>query len=157
MEKQEERRKMIVKFHAMLRGAGLGEEEKRELLCSYGVESTKELTMVQLNGLCRLLKDLTSDAEKKRDKMRKRVLRAVCQLAERMEGAAWEQRSVANRMTYARAIVCRAAMVENFNRIGVDRLRSLAYAFEKQVQDLDGVVAAAEAVLREAHKDENEN
>lgn len=148
MDNVQEQRKMIVRFHALLNKAGVDEEGKRDLLSGYGAESTKELTVEELEALCARVRKMAEEREKKADRMRKRALRAVCQFCESVETEGWTDWPTEKRMAYAKGIVCRAAGVENFNRIGVDRLRSVAYAFEKQRKDMERVVAEAERILR---------
>ena len=54
------------------------------------------------------------------------------------------------RIWYAKSVACRAAGMEacdgrgrdNFNRMSLERLKSLTYAFQKRKRDMDGVVEA---------------
>lgn len=137
---------MIVRFHALLSVAGIDEEGKLDMLSGYGVESSKDLTADQLEEICDFVRGIVRAKEQKKDKLRKRALRAVCQLCEVMneEWGGWDEK---RRIGYAKAILCRAAKVENFNKIGEDRLRSLANSFAKQRKDMDGVVAAVRDML----------
>lgn len=143
--REQEKRKMVVRFHALLREAGVDEEGKRDLLSGYGVESSRALTEEQLSGLIRWVEE---NLLGKCDRLRKRVLRAVCQFCEAVETAGWSERTDEERIAYAKRIVCRASGVDNFNRIGADRLRSVAYAFEKQKRDMERVVEEAGRIVR---------
>lgn len=148
MDNVQEQRKMIIKFHVLLNKAGVDNEGKQDLLSGYGAESSKELTVEELEALCERLRQMATARERKAEAMRRRALRAVCQFCGSVEVADWAGWPKEKRIAYAKAIVCRAAGVDNFNRIGVDRLRSIAFAFEKQRKDMERVVAEAERILK---------
>lgn len=148
MDNVQEQRKMIIRFHVLLKKAGVDEEGKRDLLSGYGAESTKDLTVEELEALCERLREVAEEREKKADRMRKRALRAVCKFCEATDGDRFAQWPEERRMAYAKAVICRVAGAEAINRIGADRLRSVAYAFEKQVRDMESVVEEAGRIVR---------
>lgn len=148
MDNVQEQRKMIIKFHVLLNKAGVDNEGKQDLLSVYGVESSKDLTVEQLKEICNGIQK-NMDNNGKKDRLRKRVIRAVCQLCERIKSDKWLDFDNERRLIYAKAIVCRVAGAEHFNRIGEDRLRSIAFSFEKQVKDMDGVMEEVGEILRE--------
>lgn len=141
---------LIRKLHVLRGAAGMTQDEYETLLGSYGVESSKELDEKQLEKLCEFLQKQTSSERRDLDVQRKRLLAAVCAFCGDVVPG-WEKMDDAHRIGYAKAIACRAAGWEEpwdshgrsrFNRMGLDRLRSLTYAFQKRKTDMDGVVAA---------------
>lgn len=148
MDDIQEKRKLIMRFHALLTAAGFDQEGKKEVLDIFGVESSKDLTVAQLKEICNGIQK-NMDNNGKKDRLRKRVIRAVCQLCESIESDKWLDFDNERRLIYAKAIVCRVAGAENFNRIGEDRLRSIAFSFEKQVKDMDGVMEEVGKILSE--------
>lgn len=85
---------------------------------------------------------------------RKRLLAAVCAFCEDTVGK-WEVMDDKARIWYAKGVACRAAGMEacdnkgrdNFNRMSLERLKSLTYAFQKRKRDMDGVIDAIKEVL----------
>lgn len=134
--------RLIRRFHTLLHRAGLDEEAKLDMLSAFDAESSVELSIAQLEVLCKFVETQLSSGENYKQRMRRRVIRAVCQMCETMQVRDWDEKSDDQRIAYAKAIVCRSAGVgaEMFNRIGTERLRSLSYAFEKQKRDMDKVV-----------------
>lgn len=141
---------LIRKLHVLRGAAGMTQDEYEALLGSYGVESSKELEEWQLERLCAFIEKSRRGAGADKEKQRKRLLAAVCAFCEDVVPG-WEKMDAAYRIGYAKAIACRAAGWEEpwdshgrsrFNRMGLDRLRSLTYAFQKRKTDMDGVVAA---------------
>lgn len=147
IEEQQTKRRLIVRFHALLRAAGMKEEDKRDILEGVGVESTKELTVEQLKAVCDFLETLTGLEEQGKEMMRRRALRAVCKLCEVLMDE-WETWDGERRLRYAKSIVCRAAGSKSLNKIGADRLRSIAYSFEKQRKDMESALAEAEKIVK---------
>ena len=126
----------------MLRGAaGMTQDEYEVLLGSYGVESSKELTEGQLTALCTFLEKHRGNEAADKDKQRKRLIAAACAFCADTTNR-WEEMSEEARIEYAKGVACRAAGMVDFNKIGLDRLRSLTYAFQKRKRDMDGVVEA---------------
>ncbi len=124
--------------------------EYEALLESHGVASSKELDENQLEALCRYLEKLTHNGSADRETQRKRLLAAVCGFCEDVVPG-WDQMGADLRLGYAKAVACRAAGWEEaydthgrsrFNQMGLDRLRSLTYAFNKRKKDMNGVVKA---------------
>jgi len=122
---------LLKKFHTLCGKAGIGEDEKREIIAAYGVTSSKELSARDLLDICgRIDKMLRPDAHEL-DKWRKRLIASIF---------AW-RKAMGNvtDMNEVKAIACRGAQVESFNDIPLERLRSLYYAFGKKTKDLDFV------------------
>lgn len=130
---------LIRRLHTLRGAAGMTQDEYETLLGSYGVESSKELEEWQLVKLCEFLGKQTNSERRDADVQRKRLLAAVCAFCEETVGG-WERWEHQRRLEYAKAAACRAAEVRYFNKIGLDRLRGLTYAFQKRKRDLDGVM-----------------
>jgi hypothetical protein len=140
---------LIRKLHVLRGAAGMTQEEYEALLGSYGVESSKELEEWQLEKLVEFLSKQTDSERRDLDVQRKRLLAAVCAFCEDTVGK-WEVLDAKARIWYAKSVACRAAGMEacdskgrdNFNRMSLERLKSLTYAFQKRKRDMDSVVEA---------------
>lgn len=119
---------LLKKFHTLLGKAGVNEDGKREILASYKVVSSKDLTAYELLQICDRLEGLISPSKQEVDKWRKRVMAAIGSYLRAMGYE--ENRSVIY------SIACRASGVENFNKIGVERLRSIYNAFNHKRNDI---------------------
>ena len=145
---------LIRKLHVLRGAAGMTQEEYEALLGSYGVESSKELEEWQLEKLVEFLDTQTNNERRDLDVQRKRLLAAVCAFCEDTVGK-WEEMGDKARIWYAKGVACRAAGKEacdnkgrdNFNRLSLERLKSLTYAFQKRKRDMDGVLDAIKEVL----------
>lgn len=145
---------LIRKLHTLRGAVGMTQGEYEALLGSYGVESSKELNPWQLERLCDFLQQHLGNAAADKDGQRKRLLAAVCAFCEDTVGK-WEEMGDKARIWYAKGVACRAAGKEacdnkgrdNFNRLSLERLKSLTYAFQKRKRDMDGVLDAIKEVL----------
>ena len=147
---------LIRKLHVLRGAAGMTQEEYEALLGSYGVESSKELEEWQLEKLVEFLDTQTNNERRDLDVQRKRLLAAVCAFCEDTVGK-WEEMGDKARIWYAKGVACRAAGKEafdnkgrdNFNRMSLERLKSLTYAFQKRKRDMDGVLDAAKCLIEQ--------
>ena len=138
---------LIRRLHVLRGAAGMTQEEYEALIGSYGVESSKELEEWQLEKLVEFLDAQTNNERRDLDVQRKRLLAAVCAFCEDTV-VYWEKLDAQARIRYAKRLACRAAGKEafddrgrdNFNRMTLERLRSLTYAFQKRKRDMDGAV-----------------
>ncbi|MEG2163086.1 MAG: hypothetical protein RRY55_01200 [Bacteroidales bacterium] len=133
------RAQLLRRVHVLFGNLAMGESDRLAVLGGYGVVSCRELTDVALLDLCVLLGMLDRGRRTEVDLWRKRVMAAIGGLL-REEGRECSARVIIS-------IACRAAGVQDFNRIGVDRLRSLYNAFTKRGRDLREVSAVMEEVL----------
>lgn len=122
---------LLRKYHCLLRKAGVSNDEKMVLLASYGVESSKDLSVYELTELCHKLDMQTNKSAEEANKWRRRVMAAIGGYLEAMG-----QESNAKVIT---AIACRASRYNKFNDIPVDQLRSLYNAFKKRTKTLKRV------------------
>ena len=144
---------LIRKLHVLRGAVGMTQDEYESLLGSYGVESSKELDEWQLEKLVEFLSKQTDNERRDLDVQRKRLLAAVCAFCEDTVGK-WEVMDDKARIWYAKGVACRAAGMEacdnkgrdNFNRMSLERLKSLTYAFQKRKRDMDGVIDAIKTI-----------
>nr|HMM16285.1 hypothetical protein [Petrimonas sp.] len=126
MDKQQ--KFLVKKFHILLGKAGIDECGKRAMLASYGVGSSLDLGVRDLLDLCHKLELMTSEKARQEDMWRKRLMAAIGGYLRAMYQ---EQNAVR-----IKAIACRAADIDDFNRIPLERLRSLYHAFMNKTKDL---------------------
>jgi hypothetical protein len=105
---------LIKHYHTVCAASGMKSDEKRAVLSSYGVESSKDLTEQQLLALIVKL-------SQEPNAWRKRVMAAI--------GAWLRVIKKTDGSDVVKAIACRAAGYDNFNKIPVSRLRDLYYEF----------------------------
>lgn len=122
---------LLKKFHTMCGKAGINEDEKREMVASYGVTSSRDLTARELLDLCGKIDGMMNKEAAETDRWRKRVIASIFGWRKAM--------GKDTAMPEVKAIACRAADVEYFNAIPLERLRSLYYAFSKKTKDLEFV------------------
>lgn len=138
MDKQ--KTQLIKKFHALLSKAGIGNDEKLSLLSGYGVESSKDLTVYELTELCGKIDKMANPQAAEADKLRKRLIAAISSYRYAM--------GCISSIDEIKAIACRAALAENFNRISNEKLRSLYNAFTHMKNDLSKVREMTEEHLK---------
>lgn len=110
------KKRLIQHFHIALRNGGMM-RQKPEILESFGVESTKDLTDEELQ---QAIDSLSGEA----DKWRKRVIAAIFGWCNHL-GLGYDIKKV-------KAIACRATSYKRFNQIPVSRLRDLYYEFVRK-------------------------
>lgn len=126
---EKQKNALLRKFHAMLTRAGVSMAEKEALLASYGVESSKQLNVYELTEICAKLDKIANPVAAESDRWRKRLIAAV-------DGYLRAMGKKGGNMAEIKAVACRAAKIENFNRIPVERLKSLYNAFKYREKDL---------------------
>lgn len=124
---------LLRKYHCLLRKAGVSNDEKMVLLASYGVESSKDLSVYELVDICNKLDMKTDKSAQKANLWRKRVMGAIGGYLD-----ATGDNSNANKII---AIACRASGYDSFNAIPVDQLRSIYNAFINRTKAIKAVEA----------------
>ena len=124
---------LLRKYHALLRKAGVSNDENMVLLASYGVESGKDMSVYELVELCHKLDMRTNKSAEEANKWRKRVMGAIGGYLRAM-GKEGNSREII-------AIACRASRYDNFNAIPVDQLRSVYNAFKNRTKAIKAVEA----------------
>ena len=119
-------------FHAACGAAGMTLDDKKTLVASYGVDSSTMLSDEQLREAIRLVSGVDEGG-----KWRKRVIRVVDAYLRGTGHTAGVQA--------AKAVACRAAGYECFNKIPTARLQNIYYAFLNKNRDLDAVEEMAQA------------
>jgi len=131
---EKETKGLIKKFHTICGRLGMTEEERRAMLsANYGVASSLDMTASQLMELCNALDGRLRPAAGDTDRWRKRLIAAIFGYFKAM-GRQTD-------MSEVKRVACRAAEASDFNRIQLERLRSLYYAFRNRKKDMEAVAA----------------
>ncbi len=134
-------RDILKKFHTLCSVLGLTDAEKRAIVESYGVESSRDMDTHDLINVCG---KLSAQANEKTgagemDKLRKRVMAAI--------GGYLKTAGKESNATVIKGIACRATGHTDFNKIPRERLRNLVAAFNNKVKDAQAVNDIADALL----------
>ena len=122
---------LIKRFHTLLGKLSMSNEQKLEILAQYGVESSKDLNTYELLELCNKLDKQTNPKLQELDRSRKRLIASI---------SAWRREmGLPSNINEIKAIACRASEADDFNKISIERLKSLYYAFNKKVKDMQTV------------------
>ena len=122
---------LIKKFHTLLGRTGGGSNAKEAILHSYGVASSRDLSVAQLIEACNALDKILNPKAAELDRLRKRAMAAI---------GGWLK--VAGKESNAeliKGIACRATGYESFNKIPAERLRNLYYTFYNKQKDKESV------------------
>lgn len=134
-------RNILKKFHTLCSVLGLTEAEKRAIVESYGVESSRDMDTHDLIDVCGKLSQQV-DARKgtgDMDKLRKRVMAAI--------GGYLKATRQASNAALIKGIACRATGYDDFNKIPRERLRNLVAAFNNKVKDAQAVNEITNGIL----------
>ncbi len=129
--KDKHRNALLKKFHTLLGRTGIGNEGKEVILSGYGVESSRDLSVLQLIDVCNVLDQMLNPKLAELDKARKQLMASI--------GSWLRAMGVPENTVKIKAIACRASGRENFNDIPLEQLRSLYAAFNKKKKDLTQV------------------
>lgn len=139
--KAAQHRWLLRKFHTLCTRNGVSADQKLALIGSFGVESSKDMTSAQLLEACDLLEKLANPEAEKRARLRKRVMASI--------GAWLRAIGKEDDADYIKSVACRAAGVENFNRIPAARLANLYNLFNKKRRDAQAVDRVCGAIAYE--------
>lgn len=120
-------RDLIRKYHAVAHEAGLGEAEKRAILDSYGVTSSRDLSQHQLIDV---IASISSRMDEHRDKLRKRLIASIGRY---LRTIGYNENIITIKSVAEQAAGC------PFNKIPPERLGSLIFAFNHKVKDIEMV------------------
>jgi len=126
-----EQKKLLKKFHTLLGKCGIGQDGKEAILCSYGVESSRDLTANDLLEICNRLLLKANPELAALDKLRKKVIRLLFMYYELVN------RSVD--MDYVKATACRSTGYQSFNEIPKARLNNILGEFRNKVKDIERI------------------
>lgn len=134
-------RDILKKFHTLCGVLGLTETEKRAIVESYGVESSRDMDTHDLINVCGKLAEQANEkaGAGEMDKLRKRVMAAI--------GGYLKATGKESNASMIKGIACRATGHKDFNKIPRERLRNLVAAFNNKVKDARAVNDIADALL----------
>jgi hypothetical protein len=154
METQQ--KQLLKKFHTLLGKAGVGQDGKEAILESYGVESSRELSAKELLDICHKLSLDADKALAELEQWRNRVIAAISAYHGEMGVTGFEKEyrqclpaEKAWRIRYVKG-TAEQAIGKDFEKIPLDRLRSLYYGFSKKAKDTRVVneIAAGDLLKR---------
>lgn len=126
-----QRQSLTRRYHTLCTRLGMKRENRDALLLPYGVSSSLDLSLNELQEVCDKLENISNPGRNNADKWRKRVMASI---------GAWlratNQEQNAKRIM---GIACRASGYSNFNEIPLDRLRNLYYSFLNKQKDFNQV------------------
>lgn len=134
-------RNILKKFHTLCSVLGLTDAEKRAIVESYGVESSRDMDTHDLIDVCGKLSAQASEwtGSGDMDKLRKRAMAAI--------GGYLKAVGRESNATVIKGIACRATGHDDFNKIPRERLRNLVAAFNNKVRDARAVNRITDAIL----------
>lgn len=140
-------RNILKKFHTLCSVLGLTEAEKRAIVESYGVDSSRDMDTHDLINVCGKLSQQV-DARRgtgDMDKLRKRVMAAI--------GSYLKVTHQTSNAALIKGIACRATGHDDFNKIPRERLCNLVAAFNNKVKDAQAVSDITNAILLQTLSD----
>ena len=124
-------RQLLKKFHTLCSVLGMTADEKQSLIEAYGVESSRDIDTHDLVDICaKLSKQAGNQKQQDYDKLRKQCMAAI--------GSWLKMCGRECNATIIKAIACRAAKKDDFNKIPLERLRNLVYLFNNKVKRRSG-------------------
>lgn len=146
---------LVRKYHTLCTKMGISDELRREMLLeNYGVESSKELYVEELEHICNVLDSEANKKEMKHEAARKRVFGAIGGWLDMLYGRVpkSDRTKYRERIDKIKAIACRQTECDNFNKIPLERLNNVSHLFSKKQKDLrNGELIAEEEMLKLSH------
>ena len=135
---------ILKKFHTLCSVLGLGEAEKRAIVGSYGVESSRDMDTHDLIDVCARLSAQVNErtGAGELDRLRKRVIAAI--------GACLRAAGGKDDIDTIKGVACRATGYAGFNKIPRERLRNLVWTFNNRVKDMRAVKEMTDGMLLQA-------
>lgn len=137
-------RGLLKKFHTLCSVLGMTDDQKKDILSSWGVESSRDLTQHQLIDICAKLSEQVNhkDGSASLDKLRKQVIAAI---------GSWLRETYQSQgISKIKGIACRATGYGDFNKIPRERLRNLIATFNNKTKDIKSVDALTSTMLIQA-------
>lgn len=139
---EKETGRLIKKYHVMASQSGMDAEERKAFLVQMtGKDSSKDCTYLELMNACKMLEKMIKPKVKQTDYWRKRVLSACGRYIKALNNPNY------NNANYVKAVICRSAKVEDFNRIPVNKLQALYNSFNYMARTMSKVVEEAEKII----------
>lgn len=126
-----EHARMVKRYHTLCTRLNMGHKHKEMILESFGVESSLDLTIADLQAICTELDKQLNPKPSQTDKWRKRVMAAIggwLRLVRKEQNA-----------EIIKAIACRATGYKHFDEIPKARLANLYAAFVHKQNDFKTV------------------
>lgn len=130
----------IRELHVLMRQCNINEEGKQAIYASYHVESSKDMTPAEIQECCNKLHELLRKDGKEKpqaadpiDRYRRSTKVAVGKLLAaqgKIPGSGWGLVE----WNLIRRTVCRAAGVDDIEKIPISKLRGLTFEFNKQAK-----------------------
>lgn len=121
---------LVKQYHTLCTRLGKTKNDKIAILDSYGVESSKDLSINELYEVCRILEKELNPNVAELDKWRKRVLGVI--------GAYQRDVNKPDDLDYIKGMACRAAGSKRFNQIPKSRLIGIYNEFNNQRAGMQG-------------------
>jgi hypothetical protein len=134
----------IKRFKSLLNTGGIDRNAELAMLSAYGVESCKDMNLYELIELCQKVELMTDPQLAKLDKLRKRLIATI-------NGYLVGTGRPGMSLEYIKTIACRAAEVNEFNRIGESALNSVIGEFarkQKVAKNVKAIKAGVEDEMR---------
>lgn len=137
-------RGLLKKYHTLCSVLGMSDDQKKDVLASWGVESSRDLTQHQLIDICAKLSEQVNgkNGTASLDKLRKQVIAAI--------GSWLRETCQGEGISKIKGIACRATGYDDFNKIPRERLRNLIATFNNKTKDKKSVDVLASAMLAQA-------
>jgi hypothetical protein len=129
LEKQHGRQ--LKRFHTLCSQLGMSDEEKRALVLSFGVGSSRDMTAAELRYTCERMEESLRPEAREMNVWRKRLIAAI--------GGWLRKMNRTGNIRIIKAVACRASGRDDFNRIPLQQLVSLYNAFIKKSRDMEMV------------------
>ena len=141
---EKDQKHYIKRFKSLLNVGKIDRNAELAMLSAYGVESCKDMNVYELIELCARVELLVNPDLAKLDKLRKRLIATI---------NGWLENTGRGGMTleYIKTIACRAAEVNEFNRIGESALNSVIGEFarkQKVAKNVKAIKAGVEDEMR---------
>ena len=142
--------KLIRQYHTLCTKIGMTEDERRQMLSdNFGVSSSKDLYVEELELLCNALQSDANQKEIKLQEARNRVFGAVGGWLDILYGkiAKNDTAKRKDRADKIKAIACRQTGYKDFNKIPIERLSNVSHLFSNKQKDYTRGTLQVEAEL----------
>lgn len=127
-------------YRGLIKKLGISEEERKAMLLNnYGVESSKDLYVEELQELCAWLAEQANTKEWKLQEARNRVYGAVGGYLKLInifpEIKIMSPAEHDRRIAYMEGVACRNTGYKEFNKIPIERLNNVSHLFSNKQKD----------------------
>lgn len=135
---------VLKKYHTLCAKLGMTEYEKRAIVASYGVSSSKEIDTHDLIDICASLsRQLGENKGDEMNTLRKRAMASI--------GGYLRQINHESNAEIIKGIACRSTGYAEFNKIPAERLRNLYNTFRNKQKDMTAANAVAMEVIAQSY------